>query len=303
MENNSEILLGEKVVYSKTAGFVKLTKMRLSLLVVFSAVITYFTVASTPDWIKFAALALGGFLVTASANTFNQVIERDLDKLMKRTHNRPIPTNTLSPAEALIFASICGLAGVIVLYLFTNPLSGILSFASIILYALAYTPLKRITPFSVFVGAIPGALPILIGAIAEEPGFGRITLFPVLLFGIQFFWQFPHFWAIAWVSHDDYQKAGFFMLPSLGGRDQSSRYQILIYTLFLLPISILPFLFGFTGIFSAAVILLCGIIFYLQAYKLYRDGAIESARKLMFGSFLYLPLVQLALMIGSHGKF
>lgn len=299
MENNSEIVLEQKADYSKASGYVKLTKMRLSLLVVFSAIISYFTIATETDWIKVAALAVGGFLVTASANTFNQVIERDLDKLMKRTQNRPIPTNTLSPAEALIFAAICGIAGVAVLYLFTNPLSGLLSLLSIALYAFAYTPLKRITPFSVFVGAIPGALPTLIGAIADDKGFGTIALFPLLLYTIQFFWQFPHFWAIAWVSHDDYQRAGFFMLPSLGGRDQSSRFQILVYTLFLLPISILPYLFGFTGIISGSVVLVCGILFYLQAYKLYRDGAIESAKKLMFGSFFYLPLVQLALMIGK----
>jgi len=172
------------------------------------------------------------------------------------------------------------------------------SVLSIALYALVYTPLKRITPFSVFVGAIPGALPTLIGAVAGEKGFGGISMYPLLLYVIQFFWQFPHFWAIAWVSHDDYLKAGFFMLPSRNGRDSGSRFQILIYTLFLIPISLTPYLFGFAGIYGSIIVLLLGINFLIQAYKLYKNGDMKSAKQLMFGSFYYLPIVQLALMSG-----
>ena len=299
MENNTEITIEQKTEYSKISGFVKLTKLRLSLLVVFSAVISYYTISHQPEISKVIALSLGGFLVTASANAFNQFIERDLDKLMKRTQNRPMPVQVLSTTESIIFAAVCGVIGTLVLYIYTNPLVGILSLLSILLYALAYTPLKRVTPFSVFIGAIPGALPTLIGAIADSPGFGNISIYPIFLYAIQFFWQFPHFWAIAWVSHDDYQRAGFFMLPSMGGRDYSSRFQILIYTLFLIPISLIPCIFGFSGFISAIVIFICGILFFLQAYKLYKDGAIESARKLMFGSFIYLPIVQIALMIGK----
>lgn len=273
--------------------------MRLSLLVVFSAVVSYFTIYPKQfDWQHILALSLGGFLVTACANSYNQVIEKKLDKLMKRTQARPLPLEILSPSEALIFASLCGLAGCWLIFNYTNTLCGILSIVSIVLYALVYTPLKRITPFSVFVGAIPGALPTLIGALAGEEGFGEWGMHPVLLYCIQFFWQFPHFWAIAWVSHDDYQKAGFFMLPSKGGRDAGSRFQILIYTLFLIPISLTPYLFGFAGIWGSIVVLIFGLNFLYQAFKLYRDGSIQSARRLMFGSFYYLPIVQLALMTG-----
>ncbi len=299
MENNTQIAIDQKTEYSKVSGFLKLTKPRLSLLVVFSAVVSYYTISVNPDLNKVLALAIGGFLVTASANAFNQVIERDLDKLMKRTQNRPMPTQVLTAAESTIFALICGIAGVFFIYTYTNPLCGLLSLLSIALYALAYTPLKRYTPFSVFIGAIPGALPTLIGAIADTSNFGSVAIYPIILYSIQFFWQFPHFWAIAWVSHDDYQRAKFFMLPSMGGRDYSSRFQILIYTLFLVPISLIPSVLGFSGVISAIIILICGILFFLQAYKLFKDGTIESARKLMFGSFVYLPIVQLALMFGK----
>ncbi|MCD6066678.1 MAG: cyoE [Bacteroidetes bacterium] len=298
MNEKAEITI-EQVSYSKVAAFVKLTKMRLSLLVVFSAVVSYFTInPHNFDWQHIIALSFGGFLVTACANSYNQVIEKKLDKLMKRTQNRPLPLEILTPSEAIIFATICGVVGCWLLFTYTNALCGILSVSSIILYALVYTPLKRVTPFSVFVGAIPGALPTLIGALAGGEGFGTFSMYPLLLYCIQFFWQFPHFWAIAWVSHDDYQRAGFFMLPSMGGRDMGSRFQILIYTLFLIPISLTPYFFGFAGLWGSVVVLLLGINFLMQAYRLYKDGEIKSARRLMFGSFYYLPVVQLALMIG-----
>lgn len=282
--------------YTKIQSLVKLTKFRLSALVVFSAVITYFTVTRSYNWQHIVALSIGGFLVTAAANGFNQVIEKDLDKLMNRTRLRPMPTGNLSAAEALVFCSLCGITGIILLWTLTNPLSGIIGFVSIILYALVYTPLKRVTPFSVFVGAFPGAFPTLIGAVAATEGFGELHFFAFLLFLIQFFWQFPHFWAIAWVSHDDYQKAGFFMLPSSGGRDRNSRFQIYIYTLFLFPIALTPYIFGYTGWISATIVSTMNVVFIYQAYQLYKTGTIEAARKLMFGSFIYLPLVQLALM-------
>lgn len=299
MQNESHTSSGETIVYSKAKSFLKLTKFTLSALVVFSAIITFFTVAESFNWKQVMAICLGGFLVTAAANGFNQIIEKDLDKLMNRTRLRPIPTGNLSVTQALLFCGIFGIIGTVLLWIFTNPLCGIIGFISIILYALVYTPLKRKTPFSVFIGAIPGALPTLIGAIAATEGFGQVTFFAVLLFCIQFFWQFPHFWAIAWVSHDDYQRAGFFMLPSKGGRDKSSRSQILVYTLSLLPIALTPFVFNFTGWISATVVSCMGLVFIIQAYNLYRSGTIEDARKLMFGSFIYLPVVQVALMIGS----
>lgn len=299
MQTDIHISGTETISYSKVKAFFKLTKFTLSLLVVFSAIITFFTVADTFNWKQVFAICVGGFLVTAAANGFNQIIEKDLDKLMNRTKLRPIPTGNLSVNQALIFCALFGITGTVLLWIFTNPLCGIIGFISIILYALIYTPLKRMTPFSVFVGAIPGALPTLIGAIAATEDFGHVTFFAMLLFCIQFFWQFPHFWAIAWVSHDDYQRAGFFMLPSKGGRDKSSRSQILIYTLSLFPIALTPYIFNFTGWMSGAVVSCMGLVFIIQAYNLYRTSAIEAARKLMFGSFLYLPVVQVALMIDS----
>jgi protoheme IX farnesyltransferase len=298
LQTDTHISSSETIIYSKVKSFFKLTKFTLSALVVFSAIITFFTVAETYNWKQVLAICLGGFLVTAAANGFNQIIEKDLDKLMHRTKLRPIPTGNLTVNQAFVICAIFGVIGTIMLWVFTNPLSGIIGFVSIILYALVYTPLKRVTPFSVFVGAIPGALPTLIGAIAATDGFGHISFFAILLFCIQFFWQFPHFWAIAWVSHDDYLRAGFFMLPSKGGRDKSSRSQILVYTLSLFPIALTPFIFNFTGWMSATVVSCMGLVFIIQAYNLFKSGTIADARKLMFGSFVYLPLVQIALMIG-----
>ncbi len=298
MQSDTHNSIQETITYSKLKSFLKLTKFTLSALVVFSAIITFFTVAESFQWQQVFAICVGGFLVTAAANGFNQIIEKDLDKLMHRTKSRPIPTGNLTVNQAFVICAIFGVIGTILLWVFTNPLSGIIGFASMVLYALVYTPLKRVTPFSVFIGAIPGALPTLIGAIAASEGFGQITFFSILLFCIQFFWQFPHFWAIAWVSHDDYQKAGFFMLPSKGGRDKSSRSQILIYTLSLFPIALTPYVFNYTGWISAALVSCMGLIFVIQAFNLYKSGSIGDARKLMFGSFLYLPVVQVAVMIG-----
>lgn len=296
MQTVSNTIDTDTVTYTKPQAFFKLTKFKLAFLVVFSAIITFFTVAETFTWQQVMAICVGGFLVTSAANGFNQIIEKDLDKLMTRTRLRPLPTNNLTVTEALIFCSLCGVSGTVLLWLYTNPLSGIIGFISIILYAFVYTPLKRVTPFSVFVGAFPGAFPTLIGAVAATPDFGHITFFALLLFLIQFFWQFPHFWAIAWVSHDDYQKAGFFMLPSKGGRDKSSRSQILVYTLTLIPVALTPYFFEYRGWISATIVCTMSCIFSYQAYQLFKSGTIDDARKLMFGSFFYLPVVQIALI-------
>lgn len=296
MNTTQQDIKTEVAEYSKFQAFVKLTKHRLASLVVFSAVITYLTVAEDINFRQIIALSVGGFMVTAAANGFNQVIEKELDKLMDRTKNRPMPTNKLNVVEALLFCTFFGVGGTVLLWVYTNPLSGILGFISIILYALVYTPLKRITPFSVFVGAFPGALPTLIGAVAATEGFGHITFFAFLLFIIQFFWQFPHFWSLAWFNHDDYQKAGFLMLPSAGGRDHVSKVQILLYSVFLIPISLLPYAFNFVGWLTALIVLICGITLLIQAFNFYRLTTIESAKKLFVVAIIYLPVVQLALM-------
>ncbi len=287
----------------KVSDYAQFVKMRLASLVVLSAAIS-FVIGSNElgeaiNWTKMLMLILGGFLVTGSSNGFNQIIEKNLDKLMDRTQNRPLPQDRMSINESFVLAAIMGIVGIVVLWVFINPLSGILGTLALILYTAVYTPLKRITPFAVFVGAFPGAIPPLLGHVASTSGFGEIQFQAWVLFAVQFMWQFPHFWAIAWVLDEDYKKAGFRMLPSLGGRDKSSAFQVLVYTLFLLPISLFPVLFGMSGSISAVIISICGILFSLQAYKLYNDLTIESARKLMFGSFIYLPVVQLAVMIGK----
>jgi heme o synthase len=296
LNTTTQDIKAESSDYSKTSAFVKLTKYRLASLVVFSAVITYLTVAEDINYQQILALSIGGFMVTAAANGFNQIIEKDLDKLMDRTRLRPMPTGKLSNTEALIFCSLFGIGGTVLLWIYTNPLSGILGFISIILYALVYTPLKRKTPLSVFVGAFPGALPTLIGAVAATEGFGTISFFALLLFMIQFFWQFPHFWSLAWFNHDDYQKAGFLMLPSSGGRDYNSKFQILVYSLFLIPISLLPFVFNFVGWLTAVIVFICGLTLALQAYNFFKIPTIENAKKLFVVAIIYLPVVQLALM-------
>jgi protoheme IX farnesyltransferase len=296
LNNTGTDIQSPSVTYSKFSAFLQLTKFRLGSLVVFSAVITYLTVAEKIEWKQLIALCIGGFLVTSAANGFNQIIEKDLDKLMDRTKSRPMPTNSLSNFEALIFCALLGIGGTVLLWTYTNALSGILGFVSIVLYALVYTPLKRVTPFSVFVGAFPGAIPTLIGAVAATEGFGHITFFALLLFSIQFFWQFPHFWSLAWFNDEDYKKAAFFMLPSSGGKDEASKFQILLYTVILLIVSTFPFLFNFVGLLSISAVVISGLAMLLQAYNFYRLSTDQQAKKLFFTTLIYLPVVQLALM-------
>ncbi len=299
LETAASNILTEPIRYSKFSGYLKLTKFRLGALVVFSALLTYLTVCEPFVWTEFLAIGLGGFLITSAANGFNQIIEKDLDKLMDRTKNRPMPTEVLNSTEALIFCSVFGVLGTILLWVYTNPLSGILGFVSIILYAVVYTPLKRITPFSVFVGAFPGALPTLIGGVSASKGFGDVSFFTFLLFMVQFVWQFPHFWSLAWFNNEDYAKADFHLLPSKGGKDEFSKFQILLYSVFLLTVSIMPFVFHFVGLISTGAILICGIALLLQAYNFYRIPTNEHAKKLFLITLIYLPLVQLALMTKS----
>jgi heme o synthase len=281
---------------ARITGYLKLSKFRLASLVVFSAVVTYLTVSEVINWHTVIALAVGGFMVTGAANGFNQIIEKDLDKLMDRTKLRPMPTGVLNNTQAFVFCAFIGIAGTVVLWIFTNPLAGILGFISIILYALVYTPMKRNSPIAVFIGAFPGALPTLIGAVAATNGFGEIRFFAALLFLIQFIWQFPHFWALAWFNSADYAKADFHLLPSRGGKDESSRFQILLYSVFLLITSILPFVFKFVGLVSTSACILAGFALLLQAYNFYRIPTDANAKKLFLVTLVYLPVVQLALM-------
>ena len=194
----------------------------------------------------------------------------------------------------MIFAGICGLVSLFLLWNFTNLLTLALSIVSMLLYCFVYTPLKRVGPIAVFVGAIPGALPPLLGWVAATEA---ITHEALIIFGIQFIWQFPHFWAIAWVADDDYKKAGFKLLPSGGGKDLNTAIQIMIYTMFLIPLGLLPAKFGMTGLDSAIVATVCGVAFFAQTFSLMKTGSRQSALRIMFGSFLYLPIVQIAYLL------
>lgn len=239
-------------------------------------------------------VTLGGFLLSGASVCINQIIERDLDKLMKRTMLRPLPTGRVTPQEATVFAALCMALSIWILWSFTNPFTVLLSLVSMVLYSFVYTPLKRVGPVAVFVGAIPGALPPLLGWIAAT---GQVTYEALIIFGIQFIWQFPHFWAIAWVADDDYQKAGFKLLPSPEGKSLNTAIQIMVYTMFLIPLGLLPALFGITGVYSAMVATVCGVAFFSQTLALMKTGSRQSALRIMFGSFLYLPIVQIAFLL------
>ena len=239
-------------------------------------------------------LTFGGFLLSGASVCINQIIERDFDKMMSRTMNRPIPTNRVSVNEAIVFAIICLVLSFAILTVFTNTFTVVLSFISMVLYSFVYTPLKRVGPVAVFVGAIPGAFPPLLGWIAAT---GSINHDALIIFGIQFIWQFPHFWAIAWVADDDYKKAGFKLLPSGGGKDLNTAIQIMVYTMFLIPLGLLPAKFGITGLNSAIVATVCGVAFFAQTFSLMKTGNRQSALRIMYGSFLYLPIVQIAYLL------
>ncbi|MEO5600310.1 MAG: heme o synthase [Cyclobacteriaceae bacterium] len=287
-------LSGFPLASSKAKAFWELLKFRLSFLVAFSCAFGYVLASPKIDWAILPMLFLGGFLISGASVVINQIIEKDLDKLMTRTCNRPLPTGRLSVNEAIAFCIICLSAGVLILLSFTNLFTTWLSLVSMILYSFVYTPLKRVGPIAVFVGAIPGALPPLLGWTAAT---GFISHEAMIIFGIQFIWQFPHFWAIAWVSDDDYKRAGFKLLPSGGQKDINTAIQIMIYTLFLIPLGLLPATFGVTGINSAIAVTVCGVLFLAQTFSLMKSGDRKSALKIMFGSFLYLPIVQIAYLL------
>jgi heme o synthase len=284
----------------KWSDFSKLVKLRLTFLVVFSASISFLIgskVNGDINWFNWGKLIIGGFLVTAAANCFNEIIEKDLDRLMKRTMDRPIPAGRMTTGQALVFGLTMGVCGTYLLGSL-NLVTGYLSVFSILLYAFAYTPLKRKSPIAVFVGAIPGALPPLIGYVAAHEKIDAIAL---ILFGIQFIWQFPHFWAIAWVLDDDYKLAGFRLLPS-GKRNLTSAIVTFVFTLILVPVSLLPTFYHFGGYYVGGVSLLFSLVFLYLAFMLLKTLQIGSAKKLMYGSFIYLPVVQLMFLFDFIGK-
>jgi len=282
------------ICIAKLRDYAQFVKFRLSSLVVFSAAAGFLLATDNIDWNRLMLLVISGFLITGSSNGFNQIIERDLDKLMDRTSKRPLPDKRMTLSEAYMLASMMGVIGIATLFIYINPLSGILGTLALVLYILAYTPLKKKTPFAVLVGAFPGAIPPMLGWVAAT---GFIGIEALLLFSIQFIWQFPHFWSIAWVLDDDYRKAGFKMLPSAAGRGKSSAFLVVVYSIGLLPISLLPVMFNMSGNIAAAIIIISGIWFLYYAVRLYKNCTLLASKQLMFASFIYLPIVQIALII------
>lgn len=280
---------------ARIGSYIQLVKLRLTMLVVFSAAITFaYAAKGQLKWPELLLMILGGFLTTGSANSLNQIIEKDTDKLMHRTQNRPMPTYKLSLTEALAFSISIGVAGIFILTYYFNLITGVLGLFSIISYAFIYTPLKLKSSFAVFVGAVAGAMPPLLGYVAYTNKFG---FEPGIMFAIQFIWQFPHFWAVAWVLDEDYRRANMFLLPSKEGRGKSSAFQIMLFTLVLIPVSLLPMKFGMAGTTLGIISILAGLAFFMQSVKLYRECSLKAARELMFGSFIYLPVVQIILLI------
>ena len=282
-------------IRAKIQDYHQLAKTRLTITVVLSAVLGFLIAANgATNYMDLWALVIGGFLVVASSNGLNQIIEKDYDKLMVRTNNRPVATNRMSVSEAAIFCTISGLVGVYILGSFLNQISGWLGLFALLSYAFLYTPLKRVSPVAVFVGAFPGAIPPLLGWAAAT---GSIGLGGWAIFALQFVWQFPHFWAIAWVLDEDYQRAGYRLLPSKSGRDKKTAIYSLWYIALLLPIGAIPYLIGVTGIVSLVIAILAGLMFFWQGIKFYKTCSTKDAKRLMFFSIIYNPLVLLGFVL------
>ena len=280
------------------SSFIEITKLRLSASVVFSSVISYLIGMSEFDFEIFLYLVVGGLMMVSASNIFNQVIERDLDALMQRTKGRPLPMGQISVNNALVLGFTFVIAGLTFLYII-NPLCAMLGAISIFIYACVYTPLKLITPLSVFVGAIPGAIPFMLGWVAATNELGVEAL---ALFLMQFFWQFPHFWAIAWWQNDEYEKAGFKMLPT-GRKDKSTTFQIIFYSFWAIIMSIVPY-FNVTGDLSLStyglvIVLMLGMLLLFYSFQLFKTSTTQNAKVLMYVSILYLTLVQIVYLIDN----
>ncbi|OQD43753.1 protoheme IX farnesyltransferase [Croceivirga radicis] len=278
------------------ADFKEITKVRLAVSVVFSSLAGFLLGADSINVTHLVLLALGGYCMVGASNAYNQVIERDLDSLMNRTKNRPIPAGRMSVTMAMAIAVCMTLMGILVLYQI-NAKTALFGAISIFLYTSVYTPLKTITPLAVFVGAIPGAIPFMLGWVAATNEFG---IEPGTLFMIQFFWQFPHFWALGWMLHDDYSRGGFKMLPT-GKKDEGTALQIILYTIWMIVISIIP-VFGFTGkltlsVPAAILVFIMGMVMLVFGLRLYRNKDNISARRLMLASVSYITLMQIVYVV------
>jgi protoheme IX farnesyltransferase len=296
----------------KVKDYFLLVKFTLSFTVVFSCVICYLLapnvqVNNSDTVIKIIELFIAGMLVTGSANAINQAAEKDTDALMKRTAKRPVASGRMSAEEAYGFAFVAGAIGVYMMYACfnSNTPAALLSAFSLFLYAFIYTPLKKVNSIAVLVGALPGALPCLIGWVAATgvvspyaaiPGTSFYNAGGWVLFAIQFLWQFPHFWAIAWVAHNDYSRAGFKLLPADKGPTKFTAIQAVMYSVLMIPVGILPYMFHVSGQVSLYVVLACNVGMVIQSLRLYKDMDVKAARRVMFSSYIYLPIVLLALL-------
>ena len=282
-------------VVAKLRDYMLLIKFTLSFTVVFSCVICYLLAPKVVeyDWGMITLLFVAGMLITGSANAINQAVEKDTDALMKRTSKRPVANGSMSQNEAYTFAIIAGIVGVAMMWYYFNLSSALVSAFSLFLYAFIYTPLKKINSIAVLIGALPGALPCLIGWVAGNDDF---SLGGWVLFGMQFLWQFPHFWAIAWVAHADYTKAGFKLLPADKGPTKFTAIQTIMYSVLMIPIGMVPYFIGLTGITSLWIVLVCNLFMVVQSARLYKEMDVKAARRVMFSSYIYLPIVLLALL-------
>lgn len=285
-------------IAGKIKDYLKLIKVSLSIMVVFSSVLAFLLVPGIEK--KYVnplqmtiLLAIGGLLVTGSANAINQAVEKNTDAIMKRTASRPVAAGRMSLTEAWLFAIIAAVAGVFILGKYFNWTAAGLAALSLFLYAFIYTPLKKVNAVAVLVGAFPGALPCLIGWAAGDE---TLSIGGWILFGIQFLWQFPHFWAICWIAYKDYSLAGFKLLPSEKGPTKFTALQTIIYSLLLLPIGVVPYFIGMSGITSLFIVAIANLFMVWQCVRLYREMEIKAARRVMFSSYIYLPVVLFALL-------
>lgn len=288
----------------KIREYLLLIKPSLSIMVVFSSVISYLLTPKVVEynWMMILLLFAGGMLVTGSANAINQVVEKDTDAKMKRTSKRPVAAGRMSATEGWVFAIITGAAGVFILGNYFNWLAAGLAAFSLFLYAFIYTPLKRVNSIAVLAGAVPGALPCLIGWAAGD---NALTLGGWILFAFQFFWQFPHFWAIAWVAHRDYSSVGFKLLPAEEGPTRFTALQTVLYSLLLVPVTLAPYYTGMcsytdtAGMISFGLVIAANGFMIMRCLALYKKMDVGSARKVMFGSYIYLPVVMLAWLLSK----
>lgn len=290
----------------KLKDYFQLIKLSLSIMVVFSSVMAFVLTPAFRNyedkWKWVLLFFAGGMLVTGSANAINQVVEKDTDARMKRTATRPVAAGRMSVTEGWAFAIITGLLGVALLWKYFNGLTAGISAFSLFLYAFIYTPLKKVNSIAVLMGAIPGALPCLIGWAAGED---QLSLGGWILFAFQFFWQFPHFWAIAWIAHNDYSSVGFKLLPSREGPTKFTAMQTIAYSLLLVPVTLAPYFTGMcsyddaVGKTGLGLVMMANLFMILRCVRLYRNMEVKAARAVMFGSYMYLPIVMMALLMSK----